>query len=218
MEDVSAGMFVSLVISDTGSGMDEETVQRIFDPFFTTKFTGRGLGLASTLGIVRGHGGAVRVESEPGVGTTFEILIPAGENKLSAPERPGKDAQGDLEGGTVMVVDDEETVREVAARMLEQSGLTVVKACDGLQAVNYFREHSSEVGCVLLDLTMPHMSGEETLEALRGIRSDVKVIFSSGYSEQEVAGRLNDQCVVGFVQKPYLISKLVSTIGKALVQ
>jgi len=117
-----------------------------------------------------------------------------------------------------MVVDDEETVREVAARMLERAGLEVVKACDGVEAVDYFREHSSEIGCVLLDLTMPRLSGEETLKELRGIRSDVKVVLSSGYSEQEVVGRFEDDGIVGFVQKPYLISKLVGKIGEALTR
>ncbi len=218
VQDVPEGDFVSLCISDTGCGMDEDTVQRIFDPFFTTKFTGRGLGLASALGIVRGHGGAVRVESVSGAGTTFEILLPAGEAKASAFERRKRETSSWNGEGVVMVVDDEEAVREVAARMLERAGLEVVKACDGVEAVDYFREHSSEIGCVLLDLTMPRLSGEETLKELRGIRSDVKVVLSSGYSEQEVVGRFEDDGIVGFVQKPYLVSKLVGKIGEALTR
>ena len=113
-------------------------------------------------------------------------------------------------------MDDEQTVREVAARMLEQAGLTVITASDGPEAIDFYRRHADEVGCVVLDLTMPQMSGEETLEELRRIRDDVRVVLSSGYSEQEVVSRFEGRGIVGFVQKPYLVSRLVTEVGQAL--
>ena len=216
VEHVPEGAFVYLSVSDTGCGMDEETKQKIFDPFFTTKFTGRGLGLASTLGIIRGHGGAVRVTSSPDGGSTFCVLFPVSEVRPChvAPQKANEENWSG--SGTVLVIDDEEVVRDVAAKMLEQAGLTVVTAADGPEAIEFFRNHADEVGCVLLDLTMPRMSGEETLRELRGIRSDVRVVLSSGYSEKEVADRFGEQIISGFIQKPYLVSKLVSSIGAAL--
>ena len=219
VENVEPGEFVGLTVSDSGCGMSDETLQRIFDPFFTTKFTGRGLGLASTLGIVRGHGGAVRVESEPGIGSSFEVLLPAADTALEVKPKPVPQelSEGTLDREqTVLVVDDEDTVREVAARMLSQAGLKVKTAADGEEALRLFRESPDEFGCVLLDLTMPRMSGEETLRELRSLRDDVRVVLSSGYTEQEVIGKFDAQSIAGFVQKPYLISSLLEKVGRAM--
>ncbi|MBD3348253.1 MAG: PAS domain S-box protein [Candidatus Eisenbacteria bacterium] len=219
VQDVEPGEFAYISVSDTGCGMDAETMQRIFDPFFTTKFTGRGLGLASTLGIVRGHGGAVRVTSEPGRGTSFEVLLPVAVDAVPADaERGQAEACRQLEGdATVLVVDDEDTVREVAARMLQQAGMKVMTAADGVEALEVFRRCPDRIGCVLLDLTMPRMSGEETLRELRNLRDDVRVVLSSGYSEQEVVQQIDDEKhVAGFVQKPYLLDNLVEKIGQAI--
>ena len=215
-DNLDEGEYLYLEVSDTGCGMDADTLQRIFDPFFTTKFTGRGLGLASALGIVRGHRGAIKVSSSPGSGTTFTVLLPVGRSAPHVEEaarRPGAD-EGDV-GGKVLLVDDEDAVREIGMRLLEQAGFEVVGAADGREAVDYYREHANEIACVLLDLTMPRMGGEETFKELRRIREDVRVVLSSGFSEQEVVGKFDGDGIVGFVQKPYRFEKLVSEVQTA---
>ncbi|HUJ73481.1 MAG TPA: PAS domain-containing protein, partial [bacterium] len=160
--DPPEGPYVFLEVSDTGIGMSPETQARIFDPFFTTKFTGRGLGLASVLGIIRSHKGGLKVYSELGVGTSFKVLLPAAEHPQPAPERPP--AEGPWRGsGTVLVVDDEASIRSVTRRMLAHLGFEVLEAADGQQALAALREHRDAVKLVVLDLTMPNMSGAETL-------------------------------------------------------
>jgi len=200
-EAVLAGHYVFVEVDDNGCGMDEDTVERMFEPFFSTKFSGRGLGMSAMLGIVRAHAGAVFVHSLEGQGTCIKILLPSlAEESLMAVE------QGDLESdnealekkkGLILVVDDEEDLREVAGMMLEDMGCEVLFAEDGLQALDIFAEHIDDIDLVLLDLTMPKMGGEACMEGLQRLRSDVPVLISSGYSEAQCAKFEN------FLPKPY---------------
>ena len=164
-EDLDEGEFALLEVSDDGIGMDLETATRIFDPFFTTKSEGRGLGLAATLGIVRSHRGAIRVESQPGNGTTIQVLLP-----LVSPASPSEEATPPVRTprrAKILVVDDEDIVRTVGRRMLEARGYEVVEAASGHGAANFLKAQGEDVAAVLLDLTMPRMDGEQTLKALR---------------------------------------------------
>jgi len=207
-EQHAEGRDVTIEVTDTGCGMDDETRARIFDPFFTTKFTGRGLGLAAVQGIIRAHKGAILVDSELGKGTTFKVLLPALDHPAAPVDKRVKE-EVDWHGtGTILVVDDEEAVRRMATRMVERFGLTVLTASDGDEAVDLFRRRHDEIDCVLLDLTMPSMDGGEAYEELRKINDDVPVILSSGYSEKEYTERFAGSGLSGFLQKPYEMASL----------
>ena len=196
--------------------MDAETQERIFEPFFTTKFTGRGLGLSAVLGIVRGHRGALRVYSEPGKGTTFKILFPARRPmRRRSPARTARRTTGEGKG-TVLLVDDEETIRALGARMLASLGLRRCSAADGREALEVYAEHRDEISLVVLDLTMPHMDGEETFRELRRLDPEVRVVMSSGYTEQDVTARFAGKGLAGFVQKPYTLAQLKEQLRMAL--
>jgi len=209
-ESIEQGTYVYLEVADTGCGMDKETLSRIFDPFFTTKFTGRGLGMAAVLGIVRGHKGAVKVYSEPGKGTSFKILLPA-SGKPAVAFRRDAVVNGWKGKGTVLLVDDEETVRGIGREMLEELGFTTITANDGREAVEIFRA-TPGISLVILDLTMPHMDGEQCFRELRQIEPEVKVIMSSGFSEHEVTQKFLGKGLAGFIQKPYKMSSLKGVI------
>jgi PAS domain S-box-containing protein len=209
----SARDAICLEVNDDGAGMTPEVRARIFEPFFTTKFTGRGLGLAAVLGIVRAHSGALRVESAPGAGTSFRILLPA----ASAGAAPVDEA-APPRGDGILVVDDEATIRDVAGRLLEKAGFRALKARDGWEAVQWFRRYGSEARLVLLDLTMPHLNGEQTLRELRKLRPDIPVVLMSGYAEPEVTARFADHKVSGFVQKPFRAQDLMAAVQRALAE
>ncbi len=209
-QPLAPGRYVSLEVTDDGPGMDADTVDRIFEPFFTTKFTGRGLGLAAVLGVVRGHHGALSVESTPGHGTVFRILFApsapqasAGAPAATPPER---------RPATVLLVDDEEVVRDMVGEVLEHEGFEVLRAEDGSRGVALFREKRDRIDVVLLDLSMPGLSGEETFRRLREIVPDVRVILSSGYDQDEARGRFGAGRPAGFIQKPYRPELLVAEI------
>lgn len=211
------GRYVALEVIDSGCGMDAETRSRIFDPFFSTKFTGRGLGLATVLGIVRGHKGHIRVESETGCGTKFTILlpssvIPAAEEQVSPPP----EATAWSGTGTVLIVDDEDGVRELAKAMVERCGFQAVLAADGAEAVETFRGHESRFACVLLDMTMPQLNGIETLKELRRMRPDVPIILSSGYPQEGSLREAGTPRPTSFIQKPYLLADLAARLREAI--
>jgi signal transduction histidine kinase/CheY-like chemotaxis protein len=211
-EPLLAGLYVELRVQDDGPGMDTATLSRVFEPFFTTKATGRGLGLAAVQGIVRGHRGGLEAESAPGVGTTFAIYLPA------TPDLPEQEPMpvAPAAEGIVLVVDDEPTVLDMIASVFEDAGIPWIAATDGDAAVRLFGQRRAVIRLVLLDLSMPGLSGEDTFEALRRLNADVRIVLSSGYSEAEATRRFVGRGLAGFLQKPYRPETLVETVRRAL--
>jgi PAS domain S-box-containing protein len=213
---ITPGQYVTLEGHDSGCGMDEATLSRIFEPFFTTKFTGRGLGLAAVSGIVHGHKGALKVYSSPGRGSTFKVLFPVLSDATAAvPSEPALRLSEGRET-TVMIVDDEESVRSVARNTLQRRGYRTIEAADGREALEVYRRHASDISLVLLDLTMPYLNGEEVLRELKLISPSVKVLLSSGFNEVEAVRRFTGKGLAGFLQKPYTAAVLAETIKRII--
>jgi two-component system, cell cycle sensor histidine kinase and response regulator CckA len=214
----ASGEFVYLEVGDTGVGMSSETLQRIFDPFFSTKFSGRGLGLAAVMGIVEAHHGMIRIRTALGEGTAFRVLFPAAHVEADVADAPASFRDEWRGSGTLLIVEDEEGVRAVAERMLEGLGFHVLAAEDGREALKVVKSQGDHLAAVLLDLSMPHMGGPETLRRLRELQPGLPVVLMSGYTEQEVASRLLDENPgpVVFLQKPFLPGDLATVLRRVL--
>ena len=215
--DLPAGDYVCLEVSDNGSGMTPAVLERIFDPFYTTKFTGRGLGLAAVLGIVRSHRGALTVTSAPAQGSSFQIYLPVAQGCSDHPfEGKNPPAITTKSSGTVLVVDDEAPVLQLVMSALAIGGYTTVGAADGQTALDIFRATPDRFICVLLDLTMPGLNGPKTLQAMRAIRPNIVGIIMSGYSEHDAEKSLAECGAAAFLEKPFTPDILFRKLAHAL--
>jgi two-component system, cell cycle sensor histidine kinase and response regulator CckA len=216
-DDISAGHYVYLEVEDTGCGMDHETLSKIFDPFFSTKFIGRGLGLSAVQGIVKSHRGGLKILTKPGKGTIFKVLLPIPATSADLVfEEKRKQEDFWKASGTVLLVDDEEPIRSLGQQILEDMGFDVILAADGKEALKVFNMHRDEIVCVILDLTMPNMGGDEAYHEMLLLKPDISVIISSGFNEQDVLRRFPEKGLSGFIQKPYRIDDLAGMLKQII--
>jgi CheY-like chemotaxis protein len=219
-QPLEAGDYLSLKVSDGGGGIPAGYLSHIFDPFFTTKEEGRGLGLAAVLGIVRGHNAGLAVYNRDGSangGATFEILFPVSRRVSGASRNGGAAASGRRDGqGYVLVIDDEEMVLEAVADILVLEDISVLKANSGPEGLDMYRQHADKIELVLLDLSMPGMSGAETYQQLRQLDPNLRVLLSSGYDASNIGVHFDEDGPSGFLQKPYTVSALLDAVGRHL--
>jgi len=213
-DPLPAGEYVVLQVRDTGCGMSPETIERIFDPFFTTKNTGRGLGLCAVLGIVRGHGGALRVESERGRGTTFELLLPVSGKAVAQAKPEQQPTQPTKDSGHILIVEDEAAVRNLLERVLKSQGFRVTVAADGNAGLEIFKELADDLDAVVLDMAMPGYTGSELLPKLRAIKPGVSVVMMSGFSPCEVRATVAGVDRIQFVSKPFRPGELIQALAR----
>ena len=211
-----AGDYACLEVADTGCGIVRADLDQLFEPFFSRKFLGRGMGLPVVLGIARAHNGGITVESEPGRGSTFRVYLPVTAQAVMPPTGRMVPARPDSHTGTVLVVDDTDTVLELAAHVIRHQGFSVLTAHDGLMALELYKQHAAEIRCVLCDLTMPYMDGWQTIAALRQITPGLPIILASGYDEASVLALKHTEEPDVFLGKPYDREKLLSALSQAM--
>jgi CheY-like chemotaxis protein len=222
-EEMPEGMYAYVEVADTGCGMDADTLGNVFDPFFSTKFTGRGLGMAAVMGIIRSHDGAVRVRSVEGEGSVFTALFPIRGRLAPRDRSDSPKIEVGADGKSVLLVDDEEMIMDIGSQFLTRLGYTVLTASGGREALDIVERASGSIDCVLLDFTMPGMDGLETMLQIKEIRPDARIIISSGYTRQQIEDRF--ACIDrpdDFIQKPFDMKELkekleavISTSGPA---
>jgi len=217
-DNLNTGEYAFLEVRDTGCGIDAKDMKNIFDPFYTSKINGRGLGLPATLGIVRAHSGAIKVESELEQGTSITILLPVPtKQKAKKTQFPvNTNIPGKTSDYTILVADDEEIVRRTAKRALKKAGMNVITAVDGQDTIDVYKKHVNNIDLILLDKTMPKLDGYETLIQLLEINPAQKVLIASGYQETEIRKQFDDYDIAGFIQKPYMARTLVKTVCQLL--
>lgn len=219
-EKQAAGRYACIEVSDSGSGMDAETKQRIFDPFYSTKFVGRGLGMSAVLGIIKAHHGAIMLDSEPGQGSRFKVLLPvnsgAATDNDALEQRAAETATNASFTGTALVVDDDPFVREFCVHCVTLFGFNVLEASDGLEALEIFHKHSGAIKLVILDMSMPKMDGAAAFRELRSINPDIRVIICTGHSTQNTTLSFTEEKPDAYIQKPYSSEELRQTIEQLM--
>ncbi len=210
------GKYIRISIIDTGIGIPKENIDKVFEPFFSTKAKGKGtgLGLSMVYGVIKNHGGFIELQSKEGKGTKFDIFLPATTLKPEESQVVELEARGGKE--TILLVDDEEIIRNLAKDILEFKGYRIVLARDGFEAINIYKQANKNIDLVILDMIMPKLGGKETFRKLKEINPSIKCILSSGYTKETIAREILEEGVLGFVQKPYRVSELSSIVRTAI--
>jgi CheY-like chemotaxis protein len=215
--DLKPGPYIQISVSDHGCGMNAEVLERLYDPFYSTREVGRGLGLPAVLGIVRAHKGAIRVYSEPGEGTTVNVMFPAQANSSERGRLMDDPKRAEWNGkGTALLVDDDELVLKLGRRMLTQLGVETVVALSGDEAVRVLKANPDKFDCAIIDRTMPEMNGEILFDKIRSLAPSLPVIISSGHSEHDIRSRFARRRIAGFIQKPYQLAQLRVVLARVL--
>ncbi len=214
---ISPGLYVCLEVTDNGCGMDEETKWRIFEPFYTTKFTGRGLGMSAVLGIIMSHKGALQLHSQLGHGTTFKVFLPAHKSASDKDVNVQQTSQTSWQGnGTILLVEDEDQIRDIARTMLDIFGFTVVEAVNGKEALDLYQKHAPEIALVFTDMGMPIMDGYALFHTLKQLNPSLPIIISSGFGDADVTSKIGHDEIAGLISKPYTLDKLREVLRNVL--